>query len=52
MFFFWIVFFIAAFVGSIALVFYLTIELNEVEKKVMEMAEDIKGEYGLPNDKK
>jgi len=45
MLFFWIVLFAAAFLGSIALVFYLTIELNELEKVTIELSERVKRRY-------
>lgn len=47
---FWILLFIAAFLGTIALIFYLTLELNEMEKKVNAMMESIKYDYATPPD--
>jgi len=45
MMFFWVILFILAFLGSIALVFYLTIELNELEKAVKAMSESVRKRY-------
>ncbi|MCL2182221.1 MAG: hypothetical protein FWB85_01975 [Chitinispirillia bacterium] len=45
MLFFWVILFVGAFLGSIALVFYLTIELNEIEKVTIELAERVKKRY-------
>jgi len=50
MLFFWILLFIAAFLGTIALIFYLTLELNEMEKKVNTMHEAVKVGYAAPPD--
>ena len=52
MMFFWAVLFVGAFIGSIALVFYLTIELNELEKKAVNLAETIRKRYGIPDKNK
>lgn len=52
MLFFWILLFIATFLGTIALVFYMTIELNELEKKMAELLERIKKRYGTYEEKK
>jgi hypothetical protein len=46
MLFFWVILFIATFLGCIALVFYLTIELNELEKVTVALTEDIRKRYG------
>jgi len=46
MMFFWVLFFVLAFLGAIALVFYLTIELNELVKMTREMTEEIREHYG------
>jgi uncharacterized protein YoxC len=48
MLFFWVLLFIAAFLVTIALIFYLTIELSEMEKKVNEMLDTIKNDYAVP----
>jgi len=50
MLFFWTLLFIAAFLGTIALIFYLTLELNEMEKKVNAMKESVKYNYATPPD--
>ena len=50
MLFFWILLFIAAFLVTIALIFYLTIELNEMEKAVKLMEESIRVDYAVPPD--
>lgn len=46
MLFFWILFFVLAFLGAIALVFHLTIQLNELVKITREIADEIKERYG------
>ena len=46
MLFFWIILFIATFLGSLALVFYLNIELNELDKSTVDLAEATKKRYG------
>jgi hypothetical protein len=51
MLFFWIILFVAAFLGSLALVFYLTIELNEIEKVVNDMAMKIRKRYSTDENK-
>ncbi|MCL2218678.1 MAG: hypothetical protein FWB94_02145 [Chitinispirillia bacterium] len=50
--FFWIIFFAATFLGAIALVFYLTIELNEIEKVTGQLSEKVKKRYGIEEEKK
>jgi hypothetical protein len=47
--FFWTILFAAAFLGSIALLFYLTIELNELEKSTDKLSEDVRKRYGQPD---
>jgi hypothetical protein len=51
MLFFWVILFVATFLGSIALVFYLTLELNEMEKKMTEMSKIIRKRYGDDGEK-
>jgi len=46
MMFFWVLFFILAFVGAIVLVFHLTIQLNELVKETREIADEVKEHYG------
>ncbi|MDR2728805.1 MAG: hypothetical protein LBB56_06705 [Chitinispirillales bacterium] len=46
MLFIWVSLFVLAFLGAIALVFYLTIELNELVKTTREIADEIKERYG------
>jgi len=48
MLFFWVLLFIAAFLGTIALIFYLTITLSDMEKEVNAMSESIKVDYAVP----
>lgn len=48
MLFFWVLFFVIAFIGTIALVFYLTIVLNEMEKMANELSETVKVFYAEP----
>jgi len=48
MLFFWILLFIAAFLGTIALIFYLTLALNQMEKDVNLMHESVKVDYATP----
>jgi hypothetical protein len=48
--FFWVILFILTFLGSIALVFYLTIELNELEKAVKGISDIVRKRYA-PDDK-
>ncbi|MDR2694201.1 MAG: hypothetical protein LBB74_08310 [Chitinispirillales bacterium] len=48
MLFFWILLFIAAFLGTIALIFYLTLALNEMEKTVNAMSDSIRVDYAVP----
>jgi hypothetical protein len=48
MLFFWILLFIAAFLGTIALIFYLTLALNQMEKDVNAMHESVKVDYATP----
>ena len=48
MLFFWILLFIAVFLGTIALIFYLTLQLNQMEKDVSAMYESIKVDYAVP----
>jgi len=50
MLFFWILLFIAVFMGTIFLIVYLTHQLNEIEKSVNEMHESVKNDYALPPD--
>jgi len=50
MLFFWILLFIAAFLGTIILIFYLTLVLNQVEKEVNLMHESVKYDYAVPPD--
>jgi hypothetical protein len=50
MLFFWVILFVAAFLGTIALVFYLTLKLNEMEKFVNELSEIVKVCYAIPTD--
>jgi archaellum component FlaG (FlaF/FlaG flagellin family) len=52
MLFFWVILFVATFLGSIALVFYLTIELNEIEKVTVELSEKVKKRYAIIEDEK
>jgi len=53
MLFFGIILFILVFLGTIALVFYLTGEFNELEKAVGELSKDITTRYGgIDDDKK
>jgi hypothetical protein len=51
MLFFWVILFAGAFLGSIALVFYLTIELNEIEKVTVELSERVKRRYAVEDEK-
>jgi len=51
MLFFWVILFIAAFLGAIALVFHLTIELNELEKKTGELSDIVRKRYGVADSK-
>ncbi|MDR0306596.1 MAG: hypothetical protein LBI42_07140 [Chitinispirillales bacterium] len=46
MLFIWITLLVLAFLGAVILVFYLTIELTELEKITRELSEDIKKHYG------
>lgn len=41
----WTVFFIFALLGVVVLLFYILIELNDFEKKLNQIAEDIKKHY-------
>lgn len=41
----WIVFFVISLIAIIILLFYILIELNEFEKKINEIADDIKKHY-------
>jgi hypothetical protein len=50
MLFFWVLLFAAAFLGTIALVFYLTLELNEMEKAAGVLSEMVKEYYGGEED--
>jgi len=50
--FFGIILFILVFLGTIALVFYLTVEFNELEKAVGELSKDITARYGGNDDEK
>lgn len=43
----WTFFFIIAIVGVLALMFYLLIELNELEKKITAIAQELKNHYNL-----
>jgi len=46
MLFFWILFFVLAFLGAIILVFHLTIQLNELVKETREITDEVKERYG------
>jgi len=46
MLFIWVSLFVLAFLGAVALVFYLTIELNELVKMTRELTDDVKEHYG------
>jgi hypothetical protein len=50
MLFFWVILFTIAFLGTIALIFYLTIALNEMEKTVNELSGIVKVYYAIPTD--
>jgi hypothetical protein len=50
MLFFWILLFVAAFLGTIALIFYMTVALSEMEKTANALAESIKNDYAEPPD--
>jgi len=52
MIFFGTILFILVFLGTIALVFYLTVEFNELEKAVGELSKDITTRYGGHDDEK
>jgi hypothetical protein len=41
----WIVFFVISLIAIVILLFYILIELNEFEKKINEIADDIKKHY-------
>ena len=41
----WIVFFTFAVLGVLVLMFYLLLELNELEKKITSLAQSIKDHY-------
>jgi predicted PurR-regulated permease PerM len=41
----WIVFFVISLIAIVILLFYILIELNEFEKKINEIAADIKKHY-------
>lgn len=41
----WIVFFVISLIAIVILLFYILIELNEFEKKINEVADDIKKHY-------
>jgi predicted PurR-regulated permease PerM len=41
----WIVFFVISLIAIVMLLFYILIELNEFEKKINEIANDIKKHY-------
>ncbi|MBN1309278.1 MAG: hypothetical protein JXA18_15245 [Chitinispirillaceae bacterium] len=43
----WTVFFIIALVGTLGLLFYLMLELNELEKKITTLAESLRKHYGV-----
>jgi hypothetical protein len=47
---FWILLFIAAFLGTIALIFYLTIEVSEIDKEVNTLLDTVKNDYAVPPD--
>jgi len=49
--FFWVILFSGAFLGTIALVFYLTIELNEIEKVTTELSERVRKRYAAEEEK-
>ncbi len=50
MLFFWILLFIAVFLGTIVLIFHLTLTLNEMEKDVNVMSDAVKNDYAEPPD--
>jgi hypothetical protein len=50
MLFFWVILFVIAFLGTIALVFYLTLALSEMEKFVNGLLETVKVYYAIPAD--
>jgi len=50
MLFFWVLLFVGTFLGVIVLIFYLTVNLNQMEKDVTAMQESIKVDYAVPPD--
>jgi len=50
MLFFWILLFILVFLGTIVLIFYMTTQLNDIEREVNAMSESIRNDYATPPD--
>ncbi|GBU23192.1 hypothetical protein R80B4_03108 [Fibrobacteres bacterium R8-0-B4] len=48
MMFFWVLLFIAVFLGTLVLIFYLTVTLNAMEKDANDMYQSIRMDYAVP----